>query len=496
MFGLWGDEADDAALRVPDAALCAGLQDSSSHGATGDKVDLMIDSGSTATVCGPQHFRDSPIQPGPPRRLRSVTGDELEYYGQKKVTLESQGQRIQVDFAVLNVARPIVATGEGESGLASKDIETHLCEHTKSCEKVSYLKRPTKGCSERLGLVSRAGRTFLQVVVTGSVVLSPDNSCGSVVSQCMATELVGTPANQSRVDLWWEVAPICANTGEEGERASKSQDGLEVQDALVPMDVAAPEARGVKAPEEPTPEQRERHNLTHIPFAPWCDDCARGRCPDDPHPSKSEKSPLPVIQIDYFFVRTDQDMILAKGLSAIDSVYGRTLAVDCQQKGASDKSAVKQLVNYTRSLGFERAHLQHDKENSITEVANAVATKILGVMPRETPKASKQSLGAAERFHRTVEGLMRTLRLSIERIYGVSLHATHTITAWMMRHAAWLHDHYQVHRVDNQTSYKRHQLRDYSSAVVPFAETGAWREPAPHVAKLKENWGQGNWVGR
>ena len=262
------------------------------------------------------------------------------------------------------------------------------------------------------------------------------------------------------------------------------------------MDVAAPVARGVKAPEEPTPEQRERHNLTHIPFEPWCDDCVRGRSPDDPHPSKSEKSPLPVIQIDYFFVRTDQDMILAKGLSAVDSVYGRTLAVDCQQKGAGDKGAVKQLVNYIRSLGFERAHLQHDKENSISEVANAVAGKIPGLMPRETPKASKQFLGGAERFHRTVEGLMRTLRLSIIRTYGVSVHATHTLTAWMMRHAAWLHDHYQVQRVDGSTPYKRHQLRDYNSAVAPFAETVAWREPGPHVTKLKEKWGHGIWVGR
>ena len=457
----------------------------------------MIDSGSTATVCGPQHFCDIPIQPGTRRRLRSVTGDELEYYGQKKVTMESEGQKIQVDFAVLNVARPIVSTGEGESGLASKGIETHLNEHIEADKKVSYLKRHTKGGPKRLGLVSRAGLTFLQAVVTGSVVLSPDNSCGSVVSQCMATDKVGTWANQSRVDLWWEVAPICANTGEEGERDNnKSQGGQEVQDGLVPSDVAAPEARGVKAPEEPTPEQRDRHYLTHIPFAPWCDECVRGRAADDPHPTQVEKSPLPVIQIDYFFVRTDQDRILAKGLSAIDSVYGRTLAVDCQQKGASDKGAVRQLTNYTRSLGFERAHIQHDKENSITDVANAVVAKVPGLMPRETPKASKQSLGAAERFHRTVEGLMRTLRLSIERMYGVSVHATHTITAWMMRHAAWLHDHYQVQRTDNQTPYKRHQLRDYSSAVVPFGETVAWREPGPHLTKLKEKWGHGIWVGR
>jgi hypothetical protein len=66
----------------------------------------------------------------------------------------------------------------------------------------------------------------------------------------------------------------------------------------------------------------------------------------------------------------------------------------------------------------------------------------------------------------------------------------------MMRHAAWLHDHYQVQRVDGSTPYKRHQLRDYNSAVVPFAETVAWREPGPHVTKLKEKWGHGIWVGR
>ena len=37
------------------------------------------------------------------------------------------------------------------------------------------------------------------------------------------------------------------------------------------------EARGLPTPVEPTKAEVEWHNLTHVPHAPWCSVCVRGR---------------------------------------------------------------------------------------------------------------------------------------------------------------------------------------------------------------------------
>ena len=45
-------------------------------------------------------------------------------------------------------------------------------------------------------------------------------------------------------------------------------------------DAVATEMRG---PDEPTNAMRKHHQLTHIPFQAWREQCVRGRAPDPPH---------------------------------------------------------------------------------------------------------------------------------------------------------------------------------------------------------------------
>ena len=48
-----------------------GANEFTDHGRPGTRVELMVDSGSTATVCGLEHFSDTPVTIGPPKRLRA-----------------------------------------------------------------------------------------------------------------------------------------------------------------------------------------------------------------------------------------------------------------------------------------------------------------------------------------------------------------------------------------------------------------------------------------
>ena len=36
-------------------------------------------------------------------------------------------------------------------------------------------------------------------------------------------------------------------------------------------------------PADPTPEERERHDATHLPYRPWCPICVEARATEDPH---------------------------------------------------------------------------------------------------------------------------------------------------------------------------------------------------------------------
>ena len=184
-------------------------------------------------------------------------------------------------------------------------------------------------------------------------------------------------------------------------------------------------------------------------------------------------------------------------LSAIDSKYGRCMAVKCVTKGSQDEYAVKALENFCRQLGAEKFFLQSDPEPSIQDVVGKVCAKVPGSMARTTPKQSKQSLGLAERFHGTVESDCRVLLLSILNSFWLELlPPMHPIFDWLVRHAAWVHERFRRSRHDGRTAFAGHMLREYPSQVVPFGKTVIFRDTGPIKCKLRPNWNFGVWLGR
>ena len=154
-----------------------------------------------------------------------------------------------------------------------------------------------------------------------------------------------------------EVAVADAGTQDPANNQDPEADGG-LNDGLAPTDpVAPPMSVGRRQPNEPTEAERLAHNRRHIPFADWCESCVRGRGRDDPHRARQdhvEGNPIPVVQCDYFFFKAEKEDILCKAISAIDSVYNRTMALECEFKGLSDQAVPKHLKEYLKSLGFEK----------------------------------------------------------------------------------------------------------------------------------------------
>ena len=66
---------------------------------------------------------------------------------------------------------------------------------------------------------------------------------------------------------------------------------------------------GVAVPGQPTAREREQHELSHLPFQPWCDLCVRARAADPAHRRRSheERERSNVVQIDYDFLTSNFD---------------------------------------------------------------------------------------------------------------------------------------------------------------------------------------------
>ena len=95
--------------------------------------------------------------------------------------------------------------------------------------------------------------------------------------------------------------------GDIEEATTQREEGeppIEVPEAERELSEAQP-SRGLKAPDEPTPAQREEHCRTHIPFRVWCDICVRARGQASPHPKsqgKDDRYRVPQLVLDYWFM--------------------------------------------------------------------------------------------------------------------------------------------------------------------------------------------------
>ena len=70
-------------------------------------------------------------------------------------------------------------------------------------------------------------------------------------------------------------------------------------------------------PHEPSEFEKLKHQLTHIPFQPWCTSCVKGKAQEEPHKRTVriiEVSELPVIQCDHLMLK---DVAATRGLKVL-----------------------------------------------------------------------------------------------------------------------------------------------------------------------------------
>ena len=87
------------------------------------------------------------------------------------------------------------------------------------------------------------------------------------------------------------------------DEGGESQKGVE-ENAGEEAAAEYPAVRPLRDPGAPTAQERQQHELTHLPFRPWCVDCVAGCAADHPHRrgQLDDDEGLVKISVDYGFI--------------------------------------------------------------------------------------------------------------------------------------------------------------------------------------------------
>ena len=141
--------------------------------------------------------------------------------------------------------------------------------------------------------------------------------------------------------------------------------------------------------------------------------------------------------------------------------------------------------------------LQSDQEDHLIALLHTAASKMGGnITIRQSPAYSSQAQGSVERFHRTLMGQVRALKLQLENSYNTRLTSKHPIMPWMVKHAAYLLNRYAVH-ADGNTSYYRRWNKEHKTPICEFGETVLYMlKTAKQMPKMEARFFPAIWLGK
>ena len=121
-------------------------------------------------------------------------------------------------------------------------------------------------------------------------------------------------------------------------------------------------------PREPSQSEKMQHELTHIPFQPWCTSCVKDKAQAEPHkPTERiiEDSELLVVQCDYLVLKNVAATGGLKVLSTYVRTFGYGMSTVVEMEGATDTFATVWAVKMLSCLGLSDIILQCEPEPSL-----------------------------------------------------------------------------------------------------------------------------------
>jgi hypothetical protein len=245
-----------------------------------------------------------------------------------------------------------------------------------------------------------------------------------------------------------------------------------------------------RAPNEPTNEEIRLHEITHTPYRSWCPCCVAGRGKADFHfKQPGEDKAVAGVHVDYWFLRDEKGGESTPVLVAKDDASKSVSAHLVFKKGNVDWVADRVVEDIDKFGHSNNVCIKSDQEPALVDLVRTIKSKRKGETMIEHSKVyDSQSNGVVERAIQTVEGLTRTLKMSLERKIKKSIPSKHPIMTWLVEHVADLLNKYSVGK-DGRTAYERIRGKRYHGEMIEFGRRIFHMSPGkPQGGSMSERW--------
>ena len=180
------------------------------------------------------------------------------------------------------------------------------------------------------------------------------------------------------------------------------------------------------------------------------------------------------------------------------------LATVCPHKGV-DEQVVARMASFIKDSGYRSIVYRSDQEPSIRAMFEE-AFKASGregalynadlhqMVPEASAVGESQSNGKAESSVQKIEDLLRTYKSALETNIGTRIPVDHPVFAWMVEHAASIHNRL-ICTEDGNTPYQSLHGQRYRGKLVEFGEQVFYFIPKALRSKMSLRWRVGTFLG-
>ena len=260
-------------------------------------------------------------------------------------------------------------------------------------------------------------------------------------------------------------------------------------------EIVDPVEAGVRV-REPTLHERRLHELTHLPFQPWCPHCVSCKSRPDHQqrvdPSDAAEREHPTIQIDLMFGITGGPILIM-----VDVLSRYVKAIPMKTKSA--KGIAESLVTFIGELGhMQTVEVAHDNApvvNAGVEQAKVLRNKVGLLLVDQKPKNfHKGRTAIAERSIQTVRSQAKTIMEDLRQHLEMNFGDKHVLHEWATMHASWLLIRFHRHTTLKSTAYQQLHGRPYRGRVTSFGSLCYGLDGT--ISKHHPSWLAAVWQGK
>ena len=221
----------------------------------------------------------------------------------------------------------------------------------------------------------------------------------------------------------------------------------------------------------PTDLEVMKRNLTHLPFADWCDSCIAHRARQDMHQRDGSSR---ASGFAYTKASADgQQVKEVESLCTLVMVDSSTGYVGCIPVANKNQFAmmVREVLNFTQVLGHSEVIYRCDNEPSLKQLQDLLvrARQQLGLATcKAAPAAYSHGNSLCENSVQLVRNLACSLMHNVQKRLSTILSSEHGLWTWAMRHAAWLLNRFCP--VQGSTPFELVCNKQYRGKLCEFSE--------------------------